>query len=69
MSEITPSRKTGRPKGYIANYQPQTKTLALLDAVDMVLNTGNTGRSRSAMSFIGWSAPTVIRRMSRFTRS
>ncbi|MER8913410.1 hypothetical protein NKI32_06160 [Mesorhizobium sp. M0761] len=35
MSEITPSRKTGRPKGYIANYQPQTKTL--LDAVDMVL--------------------------------
>ncbi|WP_348625713.1 MULTISPECIES: hypothetical protein [unclassified Mesorhizobium] len=37
MSEITPSRKTGRPKGYIANYQPQTKTLALLDAVDMVL--------------------------------
>lgn len=37
MSEITPSRKTGRPKGYIANYQPQAKTLALLDAVDMVL--------------------------------
>ena len=23
MMEITPSRKTGRPKGCIANYQPQ----------------------------------------------
>ncbi|ESY88045.1 hypothetical protein X739_05940 [Mesorhizobium sp. LNHC220B00] len=33
MSQITPSRETGRPKGYVANSQPQTKTMALLGAV------------------------------------
>nr|WP_121980798.1 hypothetical protein [Ochrobactrum sp. UNC390CL2Tsu3S39] len=37
-AQITPSRKTGRPKGYIQNYQPQAKTKALLDAVQMVLD-------------------------------
>jgi len=37
-SHITPSRKTGRPRGYIANYNPQARTLDLLSKVAAVLD-------------------------------
>ncbi|MFC4671694.1 hypothetical protein ACFO5X_24295 [Seohaeicola nanhaiensis] len=35
---FTASRKTGRPRGYITNYNPQAKTQALLEQVDLVMN-------------------------------
>ncbi len=35
--EVAASRKTGRPRGYIEDYRPQTKTMRLLDQVDQVL--------------------------------
>lgn len=36
MAEVTPSRK--RPRGYIASYAPQAKTIALLEAAKAVLS-------------------------------
>lgn len=36
--ETTAGRKTGRHRGYIARYQPQAKTRALLEKVELVLN-------------------------------
>lgn len=36
--EVTASRKTGRPRGYIADYRPQAKTLSLLAAAQSVLD-------------------------------
>jgi len=38
MHEITASRHSGRSKGYIAEYRPYAKTLALLDKVEQVLD-------------------------------
>lgn len=36
--KITPSRKTGRPRGYINGYKPQAKTRELLDQAQAVLD-------------------------------
>ena len=37
-SVASDSTRSHRPRGYIANYQPQPRTIALLDDVDAVLN-------------------------------